>query len=229
MRNGPLYRRTQCVAFMRRASRQFLERRTTESLTTLFESSAEQNTNPRFHAHGPVDRMRIGPGPHRIGACPALDRLARGQSGPDSDESGRVGCAVAKFCHARTERSSPIPHSSDGARKNTRRHTTDGLPATTGRFTVGKLTSGDYTLIVTTRDGSELIQQPIGAGARDVVITLAGADRIGVEPVAFGNASTITGTVLYDGHAFEAEVDGQRFARAVSLARHVCTNGDCCS
>jgi RNA polymerase sigma factor (sigma-70 family) len=81
-----------------------------------------------------------------------------------------------------------------------------------GRFTLTKLAPGDYALVVTARDGSDVIKQPIAAGSRDVAITLAAAGRIEGELVGFTTAPTITGVLVGGGRVFfEAEVDGQRF------------------
>ena len=94
----------------------------------------------------------------------------------------------------------------------------EGLPSSitvtddAGRFTLGKLAPGDYTLVATARDGSDVIKRPVVAGARDVIITLAAAGRIEGELVGFTTAPTITG-VMTNGNRvfFEAEVDGQHF------------------
>ncbi len=81
-----------------------------------------------------------------------------------------------------------------------------------GRFTLTKLAPGDYMLVVTARDGSEVIKQPIAAGARDVAITLVAAGRIEGQLVGFTTAPMITGLLQSGQNAFfEAEVDGEHF------------------
>lgn len=92
-----------------------------------------------------------------------------------------------------------------------------------GRFTLNKLAPGDYTLVATARDGSDVVKRPVAAGARDVAITLAAAGRIEGDLVGFATAPTITG-VLTNGSRvfFEAEVDGPHFrSRGLSPGTYV--------
>jgi RNA polymerase sigma-70 factor (ECF subfamily) len=94
----------------------------------------------------------------------------------------------------------------------------DGLPSSitvtdeAGRFSLGKLAPGDYTLVATAPDGSDVIKRGVAAGSRDVAITLAAAGRIEGELVGFSTAPTITGLMGEGDRAFfEAEVDGTHF------------------
>lgn len=100
----------------------------------------------------------------------------------------------------------------------------DGLPSSVtltdeaGRFSLGKLAPGDYTLVATARDGSDVVKQGVAAGSRDVAITLAAAGRIEGELVGFGSAPTITGVMSGTNRVFfESEVDGTHF-RASGLS-----------
>jgi hypothetical protein len=87
-----------------------------------------------------------------------------------------------------------------------------------GHFTIGKLAAGDYTVIATARDGSEVFTPPVAAGSADVAITLAAAGRIEGELVGFASPPTITGLIMTGNHVpIDAEVDGQRF-RASGLS-----------
>jgi RNA polymerase sigma factor (sigma-70 family) len=80
-----------------------------------------------------------------------------------------------------------------------------------GHFTLSQLATGDYTIVATARDGSEVTTPPIAAGTRDVVITLAPAGRIEGQLVGFTSAPTITGSSLSGRVFVDIEVDGQRF------------------
>jgi RNA polymerase sigma-70 factor (ECF subfamily) len=81
-----------------------------------------------------------------------------------------------------------------------------------GHFTFSKLAAGDYTIIATAGDGSEVIVSPIAAGARDVAIELSPAGRIEGELVGFASAPTITGMMTDGKHLhFDAEVNARRF------------------
>lgn len=93
-----------------------------------------------------------------------------------------------------------------------------GLPSSiaitdeAGMFTLNKLAPGEYRLVATARDGSDVIKEPVPAGARDVAITLAAAGRIEGELVGFTTPPTITGVMPGADRAFfEAEVNGARF------------------
>jgi RNA polymerase sigma-70 factor (ECF subfamily) len=94
----------------------------------------------------------------------------------------------------------------------------NGLPSSItmtdegGRFTLAKLAAGDYTLVATARDGSDVVKRGVAAGSRDVAITLAAAGKIEGALVGFSTAPTITGVMTGGDRAFfEAEVDGQHF------------------
>jgi RNA polymerase sigma-70 factor (ECF subfamily) len=87
-----------------------------------------------------------------------------------------------------------------------------------GRFSLTRLAAGDYTIIASARDGSEVITSPVAAGTRDVTITLAAAGRIEGQLVGFASTPTITGVLMtFTRMPFDAEVDGTRF-RATGLS-----------
>jgi RNA polymerase sigma-70 factor (ECF subfamily) len=82
-----------------------------------------------------------------------------------------------------------------------------------GHFTLSKLAAGDYMIIASARDGSEVTTPPIAAGSHDVVITLAAAGRIEGQIAGFTSAPTITGSKV-SGRLFrivDLEVDGPSF------------------
>jgi RNA polymerase sigma factor (sigma-70 family) len=86
-----------------------------------------------------------------------------------------------------------------------------------GHFTLSKLAPGNYTVIATARDGSEVITPAVAAGSRNVAITLAAAGRIEGQLVGFTSAPTITGASMAGHPLVDLEVDGQRF-RASGLS-----------
>jgi RNA polymerase sigma-70 factor (ECF subfamily) len=92
------------------------------------------------------------------------------------------------------------------------------LTGETGHFALTRLAAGDYTVIATARDGSEVITSPVAAGSRDIAITLAAAGRIEGQLVGFASVPTITGLLMSDTRVLiDAEVDGRRF-RASGLS-----------
>jgi hypothetical protein len=87
-----------------------------------------------------------------------------------------------------------------------------------GHFTLARLAPGDYTIVATAQDGSEVIVPTVVAGSRDVAITLSAAGRIEGQLVGFTSPPTITGTFTSGTHVtIEPEVDGTRF-RASGLS-----------
>jgi RNA polymerase sigma-70 factor (ECF subfamily) len=92
-----------------------------------------------------------------------------------------------------------------------------------GHFALSRLAAGDYTVIATARDGSEVITSPVAAGSRDLAITLAAAGRIEGQLVGFASSPTITGLLMSNARVLiDAEVDGGRFqATGLSPGRYV--------
>jgi RNA polymerase sigma-70 factor (ECF subfamily) len=87
-----------------------------------------------------------------------------------------------------------------------------------GHFSIGRLAAGDYTLIASARDGSEVVRTPITAGTHDVVVIVEPAGRIEGRLVGFTSPPTITAVLLSGTHVpYDMDVDGDRF-RASGLS-----------
>jgi hypothetical protein len=81
-----------------------------------------------------------------------------------------------------------------------------------GHFALTRLAAGDYTLIASARDGSEVVRTPIAAGTHDVVVVVEPAGRIEGRLVGFASPPTITALLTKGTHVpYDMEVERDRF------------------